>query len=205
MSTNRQIRTFQVRELRSGTNGAKKIITGYAAVYDQWSDLLGYFREIIRPGAFKNVLGDDVRCLFNHDPSQILGRTAAGTLRLAEDRRGLSIECEMPDTNVGRDVHAMIDRRDIDQMSFSFDVGEDRWTFSSDPGKPDEREILLLERLYDVAPVTFPAYSTTSVAARSGDEVKLEYEAAKARNRSASRARARWAELALLEIADEPT
>lgn len=153
-------------ELRAGADG-KRRLAGHAAVFNQVSEDLGGFREQIAPGAFAEAIGkDDVRALFNHDPNFILGRTGARTLRLAEDVRGLAIEIYLPNTQTIRDlVIAPIERGDVSQMSFAFGVrpGGQDWA------KDDEgRVIRTLKklRLFDVSPVTFPAYPQTDVAVR---------------------------------------
>ena len=102
-------------------------IVGYAAVYGALSDDLGGFRERIEPGAFAGVLDSDVRCLVNHDPSQVLGRTRSGTLRLADEERGLRFECDLPDSPLGENVREAVRRGDVDGASFRFQVGEERW------------------------------------------------------------------------------
>ena len=152
-------------ETRSA-NGHAKII-GHAAVFDQLSDNLGGFRELIKPGAFANALKeDDVRALFNHNPDFILGRSAAGTLSLQEDQLGLAIEISPPDTNTANDVLKSIQRGDINQMSFGFRVraGGEQWT---EDENGDVIRILTDLKLFDVSPVTFPAYPATDVAVRS--------------------------------------
>lgn len=161
---------------------AGKVITGHAAVYDQQSDMLGgWFVEVVKPGAFADTLREDVRCLFNHDPSLILGRTRSRTLRLFDDaNKGLRIECDMPETTLAKDLMVSIRRGDVDQMSFAFETIEDRWTWSKDPNKPTLRELLKV-KLFDVSPVTYPAYPQTDVAARANkmlDEKRAVYEAA---------------------------
>ncbi len=175
-------------ELRAeDAGGGKKVLRGYSAVYDQESDLLGgWFVEVIRPGAFDEVLRSkpDVRCLFNHDANQVLGRTASGTLTLRGDSRGLFMECQVPSTRLAEDVYGLVTRGDINQQSFAFIVGEDRWTFSHDREKPTFREILTVAELFDVGPVTFPAYGSTDVSARSGvspADAEALYKAALAR------------------------
>lgn len=140
-------------------------VVGHAAVFNSLSEDLGGFREIIRPGAFANVVKSDVRCLFNHDPSLILGRTAAGTLRLAEDRSGLAIECELPQTSYARNLQLSMQRGDVSGMSFSFTVAKDVW--SEQLGGVLLREVLLFDQVYDVGPVTFPAYPATDAGLRA--------------------------------------
>ncbi|WP_134736933.1 HK97 family phage prohead protease, partial [Escherichia coli] len=73
-------------------------ILGYGSVFNSRSEPLWGFREIIKPGAFDDVLNDDVRGLFNHDPNFILGRSSAGTLSLSVDERGLRYDIVAPDT-----------------------------------------------------------------------------------------------------------
>ncbi len=96
-------------------------ILGYGSVFNSRSEPLWGFREIIKPGAFDDVLNDDVRGLFNHDPNFILGRSAAGTLSLSVDERGLRYDITAPDTQTIRDlVLAPMMRGDINQSSFAF-------------------------------------------------------------------------------------
>ncbi len=193
-------RIFQATELRVAGEGAKRMIAGHAAVYDVESDPIGgWFIEIVRPGAFTNTLKTaDVRCLFNHDQNQVLGRSAAKTLRLFDETKGLRIECDPPDTTNAGDVLKLIARGDVTQMSFSFRTLKDRWTFAHEPGKLDVRELLEVE-LFDVAPVTFPAYPQTDVGLRGQAVLKAVWEEARRAHAVASRSRARAAELALAE------
>ena len=149
-----------------------RMISGYAAVFDSDSEDLGGFTERIERGAFAEAIKvSDVRALFNHDNNMILARTASGTLRIYEDERGLKYEFEAPNTNVGNDVLEMIKRGDISQSSFGFTVEQDSWA------KRDGttyRTIKKVKRLYDVSPVTFPAYPEASVAVRKLEEINLE-------------------------------
>ena len=145
-------------------------ITGYAAVFDKLSENLGGFREKIAPGAFDNILGDDVRALFNHDANHVLGRTKSGTLAIGIDANGLTYSIDPPDTQSARDLMASMKRGDIDQSSFGFTVDDDDWV-EDDDGRTI-RTIKKVSRLYDVSPVTYPAYPDTSAATRSLDKFK---------------------------------
>jgi hypothetical protein len=143
-----------------------RVIEGYAAEFGAVSDPIGEsggFLERIAPGAFSRAIkyGQDVRALFNHDPNMILGRTKSGTLKLSEDTRGLFFECNLPATSVAADLVHSIRRGDISGCSFSFSALKDEW--------PSENERILRDvDLFDVGPVTYPAYShSTTVAARS--------------------------------------
>lgn len=160
-------RSFMLDQVRvEARDDGKRRIVGHAAVFNQLSEDLGGFREQIAPGAFAEAVEkDDVRALYNHNPDHILGRNVAGTLKIAEDARGLAIEIDPPDTQISRDLLVSIDRGDINQMSFGFSVRESgqRWT-EDDNGQVIRT--LTKVRLYDVSPVTFPAYPQTDVAAR---------------------------------------
>lgn len=154
-------------ELRveDGDDGAR--IIGHAAVFNRMaSEELG-FRERVAPGAFTKLLDTkpEVRALFNHDPNCVLGNTKSGTLRLSEDSTGLLMDTMPPDTQAGRDVVTSIRRGDITGQSFSF-LANDEWSME---GGVETRTITEVYKLYDVGPVTFPAYPDTSVALRSLD------------------------------------
>lgn len=157
-------------------------IEGYAAVFNVSADL-GFLTERIAPGAFSRAIAEkqDVRCLFNHDPNNVLGRTKSGTLALSEDNTGLSYVCDMPDTQIGRDVHTMITRGDVDQCSFGFIVTKEEVTYNDDGSCT--RQIQDCD-LFDVSPVTYPAYESTSVEARSNETVLDTYKRDAEKSRS---------------------
>lgn len=154
-------------ELRE--DAGKPVITGYAARFNSFTMIGGKrygWREVVRPGAFTRALAeDDVRALFNHDVNQLLGRKSAGTLRLAQDEQGLRYEIDPPDTETGRSVVQLLRRKDLSGSSFGFSVRKDAWTIGQD-GEPDQRELLDVA-LYDVGPVTFPAYEEADATVRS--------------------------------------
>jgi HK97 family phage prohead protease len=149
--------------------GGKPVLSGYAAIFGSKADMGGY-REIVAPGAFRRAIaeGDDVRALWNHDPASILGRSSAGTLRLREDDHGLLVEIDPPDTQLGRDAVELIRRGDVSQMSFGFTVPKGGAAWSKDG--PENVRTILDVRLFDVSPVTFPAYPDTAIAVRSLSE-----------------------------------
>ena len=159
---------------RKATDSAARMIEGYAAVFNSPTSIGNYFNEQIAPGAFTEAIGrDDVRALFNHDSNLVLGRSKAGTLRLAEDDRGLKIEIDPPDTQLARDLMASMERGDVDQMSFGFYVDKEMWDETT---TPPTRTLIKL-RLADVSIVTTPAYEDTEahvVALRSFEKSKAE-------------------------------
>jgi HK97 family phage prohead protease len=160
-------RAFNVDGMRveKRADTEQRLIVGHAAVFNAETDIGGYFMERVAPGAFARAIKeDDVRSLFNHDANFVLGRTKAGTLKLREDGTGLMTETTPPDTQFARDLQISIARGDISQMSFGFRVKGEAWEERSD-GKW-LRTITDVE-LFDISPVTFPAYPTTDVGLRS--------------------------------------
>jgi HK97 family phage prohead protease len=150
-------------------------IEGYAAVfhaegdpgteYELFSDEGVKAIERIAPGAFRDAIErpDDCRALFNHEPDQLLGRTASGTLRVEEDERGLKYSIDLPDTQAGRDTAELVARGDITGSSFGFVVDRQTWSeqASEDGGPTVATRTIESVRLLDVGPVTYPAYSGT--------------------------------------------
>lgn len=157
----KEIRSYTV-EFRANDEG--KLI-GYASVFNQWSDDLGGFREKVRPGAFSKTIKEaDIRALFNHEANYVLGRNKSGTLALEEDNKGLLVTIDPPETQWAKDLSTSIRRGDIDQMSFSFKTVRDEW---NDEDRNDIKRELVEVRLFDVSPVTYPAYPQTSIAVRA--------------------------------------
>lgn len=176
-----ETRSFEHVEIRALKAGVKLI--GYAAVFNTLShDLIG-FREKIEPGAFaESIKKDDIRALFNHDSGQVLGRSTAGTLRLSEDSWGLAFEIDLDDTQLGSDLLRSVGRGDISDMSFKFRTKEDQWEHLDNTSV----RTLLKVQLFDVSPVTFPAYPRTDVSVRwsrapSADELRLRQRLAEAK------------------------
>lgn len=164
-----EIRAFAIEgvriEQRADDAGESLRLSGYAAVFNQVTNIGGWFNEVIRPGAFTRAIeeGQDVVLLFNHDPSTVMARTTSGTLRLREDDTGLWFEADLdPRDADAQRVVAKVERGDVHQGSFAFNVRKEAWDQSSNPPL---RELLDLD-LFDVSPVTFPAYSETEVYAR---------------------------------------
>ena len=136
-----------------------EVVRGYAAVFDSYSEDLGGFIEIIKQGAFDDVLNDDVRAFYNHSDSFLLGRVSSGTLRVWQDETGLGYEVKMPNTTYANDLIELMRRGDVNQSSFAFLVGRDRWEKRN--GK-NVRIIEKVSRLIDVSPVVLPAYPAAS-------------------------------------------
>lgn len=141
---------------------AGRKLEGYAAVFGA-SARIGSFSETIRSGAFSQTLqsNPDILGLVDHDISRLLARTASGTLKLAEDTRGLHFELAIPDTQLGHDVLALAERRDLGGMSFGFRVIDEAWPAS------DQRELRAVDLVEISVVQAFPAYADTTISARS--------------------------------------
>lgn len=157
-------------EVRS--EGESPRIVGHAAVFDSTITLYPGVKERVAKGAFlDSIEKDDVRVLFNHDPNYVLGRNKNGTLKLSEDSTGLLYEVEPPDTQQARDVVALIKRGDISQNSFGFRIVDQSWDEESDGTLV---RTLNKVKLFDVSPVTYPAYPTTDLKLRTEEDLRKE-------------------------------
>lgn len=153
-------------ELRAEMSG--RTLVGYAAVYNQPTRIRDY-DEVIAPGAFTTALrsGGDVLALRDHDPSQLLGRTRSGTLRLEDDGDGLRFEVDLPDTAYANDVRELVARGDLAGASFGFIPGKHTAVRSKDGRRTITHTSV--RQLVDVSVVAVPAYEGTSVALRHFD------------------------------------
>ena len=160
----KEVRIYEMKatEVKDGN-----YIYGYAALFNSMSEELYGFREIIDPGAFDQADISDVRALFNHDNNLLLARTKSGTLDLEIDGNGLRYEFEAPNTSYGKDLVELMKRGDVTQSSFGFTIASDGEYWEVRDGEMPIRHITRVQKLYDVSPVTYPAYPDTSVAVRS--------------------------------------
>lgn len=178
-------------ELRSESNSERgPQIFGHGAVFNTRSVNLGGFREIIMPGAFDDAINDDVRAVFNHDQNFILGRSSSGTLRLSLDDTGLAYEIDAPDTQSIRDlVLTPMVRGDLRESSFMFSVAYDGDEWMQDDEGIIVRKVHRVSRLYDVGPVTYPAYESADSAKRFVEQMKSDGDLEKAINQRSYRER----------------
>lgn len=163
--TMRQMRTI-ASEFKTREDGEEKRIEGYFAVFNSNYEIMPGMSESIAPGAFSDTLGGDIRALIDHETMYVLGRNKAGTLELREDAHGLwgSILLN-PNDQDAMNLYARVQRGDVDQCSFGFDILEEsevhengnvHWTIEK-------------VKLYEVSCCTFPAYAETSIQARKDD------------------------------------
>lgn len=158
-------------QYRAMEEGGNLYIEGYFAVFNSNYEIFPGITESIAPGAFAGALGGDVRALTNHDQTLVLGRTKADTLELREDGHGLwgRITVNQEDTDA-MNLYHRIQRGDVDQCSFGFDIGEEEVEFREDGSA--HWTIKQVNPLYEVTVATFPAYEETSVSARCADTDK---------------------------------
>lgn len=153
-------------EIRSSTltaDSENKKLTGYVVQWNKDSELLwGEYIERFAPNAFSHSLagGQDVRALFEHDHTKLLGRTSSGTLSLQEDTIGLRFELTPPDTQLGRDLLVSVERGDIRGMSFGFIAKKNEWDFSVEPNLRTVTEA----ELFEITVTSIPAYPDSSLA-----------------------------------------
>lgn len=166
----REVRGGIPAEIRADDDGVS--VRGYAAVFNEPTDIGGMFREVIAPGAFTDAIGrDDVVFLINHDGLP-LARTRSGTLTLKEDERGLYMETTLdPEDPDVKSIVGKMRRGDLDKMSFAFWPEKQEWDDEVGEGELPLRTIHQAS-LYDVSIVTTPAYDGTEIGLRSLQEHK---------------------------------
>lgn len=167
-------RRYLASEFEVRTKGDTLTLEGYALKWNTLSNNLGGFREQIAEGATnKTIKESDIRALFNHDPSLILGRNRSGTLEVSNDSTGTHyrINGDMRQSYV-KDLAIAMERGDVTQSSFGFrKVGPEGDSWSEDENGIPLRTLREIQ-LFDVSPVTYPAYedSTSGLGKRA-----LEY------------------------------
>ena len=173
---NKEIRLYNMREMQVRD---ENYIYGYAALFNSMSEEMWGFREVIDPGAFSETDVSDVRALFNHDNNLLLARTSSGTLSIEVDENGLRYEFEAPKTSYGKDLVELMKRGDVTQSSFGFTIDREGEYWEQREGELPVRHITRIKKLYDVSPVTYPAYPDTTVAVRSLEQFRKQFDAEK--------------------------
>lgn len=153
-----------------------RTISGYAAVFEEWSEPICWFKEKVARSAFDGADFDSCIMCFNHDTNSIMARVSSGTLTHEIDERGLKFSFDAPNTTLGNDMVELVARGDVSQCSFKFRVEEDNWTYADkDNGlELDERTITKFSKIYDMSLVVHPAYSNTEASVRQLEERKAQ-------------------------------
>jgi HK97 family phage prohead protease len=147
------------------------IVEGYFALYENETELFEGVYEIITKGAFDNTLNNDIRALWNHNTQYVLGRNKSGSLELKTDDKGLFGIIRLPNTQYARDLHELVQRGDVDQCSFGFNILDEELEELASGGY---RWRLKEVDLHEISVVTFPAYENTSVQARAKQIKEIE-------------------------------
>lgn len=157
---------------RAKKDSDKKIIQGYAVVFDAWADVRSWgesWKECIRKGAFTQSLKENnILALYNHDFNNVLARKDVN-MKLVEDDKGLYFEIELPDTTQGNDLYELIDKGIVNQCSFSGYVRKNLW--SEDNGGNVLREILEID-LIEITITPIPVYEVTEAEVKRSREIK---------------------------------
>lgn len=156
---------------RDQVQADERVVEGYFALYEQETELFPNSYEIISKGAFDNTLNNDIRALWNHNTQYVLGRSKNGSLQLQADEKGLFGTIKLPKTQYAEDLYELVNRGDIDQASFGFDILEEEFEELANGGY---RWRIKQIELHEISVVTFPAYENTSVKARSKQIEKFE-------------------------------
>lgn len=166
----RQMRTAST-EFKTRDDNGNLAIEGYFAVFDSIYQITPDMSESIAQGAFDNTISDDIRALINHDTTLVLGRTKAGTLQLRADSHGLWGHIDInPNDSDAMNLYNRVQRGDVDQCSFGFDIINEETDFREDGSIHwTIKEV----KLYEVSPCTFPAYEETNIAARTKERAEL--------------------------------
>ena len=168
-------RSFEIT-YRAKKDSEKKVIQGYAVVFDSWTDISSWgeiWKECIRKGAFTQSLKkNSILALYNHDFNNVLARKDVN-MKLVEDDKGLYFEIELPDTTQGNDLYELIDKGIVNQCSFSGYVRKNIW--SEDEGGNVLREILEID-LIEITITPIPAYEVTEAEVKRSREIKSTKE-----------------------------
>ena len=168
-------RSFEIT-YRAKKDSEKKVIQGYAVVFDSWTDISSWgeiWKECIRKGAFTQSLKENsILALYNHDFNNVLARKDVN-MKLVEDDKGLYFEIELPDTTQGNDLYELINKGIVNQCSFSGYVRKNLW--SEDNGGNVLREILEID-LIEITITPIPAYEVTEAEVKRSREIKSTKE-----------------------------
>lgn len=155
-----ETRSIEIRALEENED---MIVEGYAVTFNSETNLYENVYEQISSNAFNGVDFSDVRAFYDHQSSNLLGRTKTGTLQLNTDDSGLKFRLQLPNTQLGRDVYELVKRGDLSQCSFGFIVQSDTWSYNANTDTY-HRTIDQIGKLVEVSLVSIPAYDDTTVA-----------------------------------------
>lgn len=162
----------KLQEIRTRDDEGNPIIEGYFVVFDGVYNITDGVTESVDRHAFDETIGGDIRILVDHDTRLVLGRTGAGTAELRVDERGVWGKAVInPNDTDAMNAHARVERGDVTQGSFGFDILAEETEYRDDGSV---HFTIKQVELYELSVVTFPAYEDTSISARKkqADEIK---------------------------------
>lgn len=185
-----QIRTVaSAMKTRADPEG-EMVLEADFAVFGKETELWPGAYEEIKKGAFSKCLNGDVRALINHDTTLVIGRTKAGTLKLEETDTALhGVITINPNDTDAVNLYERVKRGDVDQCSFGFDIIKEETDWRDDGTVKWTIEEV---ELYEVSPVTFPAYEDTAVQARSGQAAQRKKEVIEQRKEKLKERMKKW-------------
>ena len=177
-TSKKEVRYGEIRAAQDAQPEEERLVEGYAVVFDSptvlWDDGETQYKEVVDRNALADADLSDVPFKYNHsDNVMVMARTRNKTLALNIDDKGLYIKAQLADTTSGNDLYKLIDRRDIDKMSYAYTVDEDGDSYDRET---HTRRILKIKKLYDVSAVDLPAYDQTSISARDYFKSKADGE-----------------------------
>ena len=167
-----QVRAFST-QIRAEGDEEQRVV-GLGVVFNEWSEIFPGFQERILPGAIEPT--GVVKSYFNHDPSQVLSTLESDPpLEIIESADGLSYSSPIPPTSYGKDLAVNLQRGNVKGSSFAFFVpdGGDRMWEDSGTIYREVNKLLL----YELGPVTDPAYIKTTAQVRSAKEALEQWRA----------------------------
>jgi hypothetical protein len=167
------VKNVEIRTSESGEGDSvveQRYVSGTGIVYGEEVEIWSGYMEQVRAGAFDDTFaaGDEIKSYFNHNQDYVLATTRSNPpLKLSETKAGLVFEAPIPPTSYGEDLAVNLERGNVAGASFSFSVVKDVVTI-------DEKDVyhreIVKAILYEVGPVTNPAYPTTEVGVRDKEQ-----------------------------------
>lgn len=124
----------------------------------------GSYTEIIKRNALDGVKLNDTRLLVSHDHNRLPLAKAPKTMEIWTDDVGLHIRATLPNTEEARSVYTAVKRGDMTGMSFGFTCDSRGFDYDVETRT---RTINKINKVLEFSVVNFPAYSETSIEARS--------------------------------------
>lgn len=164
-------------EIRS-SEGEPSVVSGFGVIYDREIELFPGYMEKIRAGSLRKSInsGSEIKSFFNHDSGYVLATTKSNPpLAIMDTDKGLRFEAPIPPTSYGKDLEINLERKNVKGASFAFTIDKDGDILTRDEKGVYHREVISAQ-LFEVGPVTNPAYPQAKVGLRSFDDIRADAE-----------------------------